>query len=464
MTGVQLQIMFSVQAALFAGLWLVYLRKLDVFNAEKWVNMVLVFLVGLGTPLIVLYAPDAISGPRLNGQYWNDFEEYFLRVGLIEELAKLAPLLLVVFFTKFIDEPIDYVIYAALLALGFSATENVLYMNRYDPSVLAVRGLISSLGHICFTSIAIYGWVEGKYRYKKWAVLYFVWAFVLAALAHALFDWILTIQVAWKLPLFIVFYIFLLEVWALIINNSLNNSPHYTKKTVVDDYHLQFQMRAGFIINAIMQAIITYLIVGDGEKSMGVYATCLLSVAFFFFFVSNRLTHFTIVPKKWYTLFPKLPVKADSKKTKPPGEYKKAWLFNIKGTDANESLISTYIEQDIELVPLSNQELPIRAVIKGRLEDKLFLQDDEVFYLFRSSGTLPDQQFHQHLLVLKAFDGSPGLINDKYPVMAVMAVPTDTNWDLSYRYHRKNFPFIQWMAIKPLGDQKIIGHRVTDLS
>lgn len=463
MKPLHLQVMFAVQAALFAGLWLVYLRRLDIFHPEKWLHLVLVFGIGLATPLIVLYAPDQLSSANMNGEYWHDFEEFFLKVGLLEEFAKIIPLALIALFTKIIDEPVDYVIYAAVLSLGFSATENVIYMNRYDHEVLASRGLISSFGHMCFSSIAVYGWVEGKYRFKKHAWFYLLWTFVMAALAHAMFDWLLSVNISIKLILFIVFYIFLLEVWALIINNSLNSSPHYSKKIVVDDEDLQWKMKIGFILNAAAQFAITLIVLQDTQKSIGVYVAAFSTAIFFFFFVSTRLTHFTLVPNKWYTLFPKVPFMV-GKKTKPEGDYKRAWLVNIKGSTPNEYLVSGWIEQEVDLVPLSKQKLAINAVLKGEITDKFFLEKDEVVYLFRSYVNLPSAAHHPRLLVLKAFDGHPNLINEEFPVMALLAVPPQHDFSRSQEHNIKKFPFVQWIAIKPKGVVKIKGERVTDIS
>lgn len=459
-----IQFLYLIQALLFSSLWIVYLKKLDIYNPEKWLHLILVFVIGFFTPFILDLLPDVVTYPHFNGNKIHDFYQYFIHVGLVEEFSKIVFLIVILKCTKIIDEPIDYLIYASLLALGFSANENVLYMNYHSAEVLGSRGLICSFSHMFFTSLAIYGFVEGKYRFKKLPLVYFIVFFILAALHHAAYDWILSFEGPIMFASFILFYVLTLEIWALMINNCLNNSPHYSKKIVFNDFGLQFFLKIGFLINCIAQALISIFYLNDSTQAIGVFIAGFGMWLVYFFFVSGRLSHFTLVPNKWYTLFPKILLSTKRERELPPGEYKRAHLIHIVGNDPNEDLISALIDEATELVPLANQDLRIKGIVRGQIADKLFLKNDEVFYLFKSIVQLPNENYDREKIILKAFDGNPNLINDDYPVLAMLAVKPNTDFSKLQELSKKDFPFIQWVAIKPQSHPQIKGERVTDLS
>ena len=76
-----------------------------------------------------------------------------LAIGGIEEFAKLLPFLIVVLRFKAFDEPLDGIIYAAFIALGFATVENILYLQYADGLEMIGRGFASPLVHVMFASI-----------------------------------------------------------------------------------------------------------------------------------------------------------------------------------------------------------------------------------------------------------------------------------------------------------------------
>ena len=101
--------------------------------------------------------------------------------------------------------------------------------------------------------------------------------------------------------------------------------------------------------------------------------------------------------------------------------------------------------------------------MRGSITDKLFLKNDEVYYLFKSTVSLPHDKYNKNYLLLKAFDGEPNVIDDEYPVMAMLALSNSFDSNKVQELTRKDFPFIQWIAIKPHGRPPIKGERVTDI-
>jgi protease PrsW len=142
-------------------------------------------------------------------------------IGINEEIWKfLAALLLVRKLPEF-DEPLDGMIYAMTVALGFAALENIEYIVRLGPRVLIARSLLSTPVHLACAAIWGYGLARARFiskhrEYVKTALPYLV----AAAGVHATFDFFLFLR-TWTI--FLVFPLLLLIVW------YSNNRLHYLR-------------------------------------------------------------------------------------------------------------------------------------------------------------------------------------------------------------------------------------------
>ena len=88
-----------------------------------------------------------------------------LAVGVVEETAKLLPFALNVMRFEHFDEPIDGIIYASFIALGFAAYENVHYLFLVSPMEAVLRGFASPLVHAVFVSI--WGYMGARAMLRK---------------------------------------------------------------------------------------------------------------------------------------------------------------------------------------------------------------------------------------------------------------------------------------------------------
>ena len=114
--------------------WLIYLKRIEIFDNEKLSNILLVLCLGSLSVLFVDLLSDFICVYckfRLNGNVLNDFMYSVFAIGLIEESVKILPLLLFLKYTRFVKEPVDYIIYASVSALGFAFIENMKYFDSY---------------------------------------------------------------------------------------------------------------------------------------------------------------------------------------------------------------------------------------------------------------------------------------------------------------------------------------------
>ena len=84
-------------------------------------------------------------------------------IGVIEEFVKFVPFLIILKFTKIINEPIDYIMYASLSALGFAFVENFNYFDDGSINIIHSRALTASIAHMVFSSLVVYGLILAKY-------------------------------------------------------------------------------------------------------------------------------------------------------------------------------------------------------------------------------------------------------------------------------------------------------------
>ena len=106
--------------------WLWFWLREDNAHPEPYLLIAISFIAGLAVVPIALPLQKAAlglySGPGL-----------IIVWVIIEELLKYAAALILIFWNKEVDEPIDMVIYMICIALGFAALENALFI--YNPLV-----------------------------------------------------------------------------------------------------------------------------------------------------------------------------------------------------------------------------------------------------------------------------------------------------------------------------------------
>jgi len=112
-----------------------------------------------------------------------------LAIGPIEEFAKMLPFFLVVLRFSELDEPIDGIIYASFIALGYAAVENVMYLEYLTPGQAMARGFAGPVVHMLFASI--WGFTIGCARLRgRRLAAGILRGFLPAAGLHGLYDFV----------------------------------------------------------------------------------------------------------------------------------------------------------------------------------------------------------------------------------------------------------------------------------
>ena len=226
----------------FPACFLAFLYKIDVFERERFKDILVVFFLSLiiSAFICIFWAPlrNNLLGPINNGLIYNKLIHMFLGAGLPEEIIKIIPVLIVLKRTNFINEPLDYIIYASASALGFAFMENIGYQYSFmesKPNILALRALYPTIMHVA-TSSAIGLGLFFYHESKK--IRYVILFYLLASIAHAVYN------VFW--PTLIILIIF----YARLIQNLLNVSPFYNDDKINSVKSASYFL--GYIILAVL--------------------------------------------------------------------------------------------------------------------------------------------------------------------------------------------------------------------
>ena len=127
------------------------------------------------------------------------FAYALLAIGPIEEFSKLLPFLAIIVRFREFDEPIDGIIYASFVGLGFAAAENLYYLQFLSPLEATARGFASPVVHILFASI--WGYQVGQARMRGTSIAAAALrGFAISAVLHGSYDFIVLLNPAFALP------------------------------------------------------------------------------------------------------------------------------------------------------------------------------------------------------------------------------------------------------------------------
>ena len=143
-----------------------------------------------------------------------------LAIGPIEEFAKLLPFVLIVVRFDEFDEPLDGIIYASFLGLGYAAVENWQYLDYLTPLEAALRGFASPIVHILFASIWGY-WVARAVLNDRSIIFAAIIGYAIAAILHGLYDFMVIMKPQSALPVAALLILFV-WLWRLKLMQDLH--------------------------------------------------------------------------------------------------------------------------------------------------------------------------------------------------------------------------------------------------
>lgn len=323
--------------------WLFYLRKIDIYEPEKWKHLILIFLLGVLFSEVTFLLSDLNSmftGFSLNGKVWNDLLYCIIGIGVIEEFVKILPVILILKYSKAINEPVDYLVYGSVSALGFAFAENLLYFNSYGPQIITGRALTAVVFHMFLTSLAAYGIMLDKYKARKGFLTDFAKYFILSAVIHGLYDfWLINPVVSQFGLISIIILIFCFSFFNTLISNALSNSEFYDETVHLNRRKLQNYLIYSLSFILMFQYLAISFRFGheDGWTSL---RSSLISGGYLIIFISANLGTISVKHRRWKPIQIKLPrfsLKLDHNPKDVIGE-----TFDINAISKNRDLMRLF--------------------------------------------------------------------------------------------------------------------------
>ena len=177
--------------------WAIYHYHKDRHLPEPVGHLLLTFGLGIVAAGIStgLYRGIELLGLRFDAGYLADTNAWallaysLLVIGPIEEIAKLIPFIVVVLRFDELDEPMDGIIYASFIALGYAAMENWQYLEFLTTTEAVARGFASPLIHILFASIWGH-WISQAHLAGRPIIGVTIASLAIAAGLHGLYDFV----------------------------------------------------------------------------------------------------------------------------------------------------------------------------------------------------------------------------------------------------------------------------------
>ncbi|MBI3519286.1 MAG: PrsW family intramembrane metalloprotease [Bacteroidetes bacterium] len=416
----QIYLIFPIIGAICgAMLWLSYFKRIDVLEHERVIDVIIAFVIGFLTPTIALwlYLGLEISGINFNGQLLNDFLYSILGVGVIEELSKLFGVLIIFkLLKKRINEPIDYIVFAGIVALGFSVRENFIYYNNHGSQIATGRTLISCLVHIINTSICVYGLYRYRIFHKGNTYINSLVGISTAVISHGLFDFFLGQPFLGNLTPFISTIIYLVGInfWIQIINNAINFSPFFNYEKIASATKLYTTIFTWYFILLVLEFSYVYYY---KDLSFAIKDTLknLFHEGFLLIIVALRASRLKINKRKYFPVKIQLPfhyTKNDDEDFSFLGI-----PIKIRGENEKEFQFLKYMGRDIIICPLYKNKSVLHTDKRARLLKKYFLKNDVVTYLIEvyNENNKPNS-----IYLLKPKTRSITYVDNQYPIATLM--------------------------------------------
>lgn len=203
--------------------WLWYFYQRDKLEPEPKKLVFVSYFLGILAAALVIFVHTPFK--------FSYFISTVVSAPILEELAKFLMVWAYLYRNKNFSEPMDGIVYAAAVALGFASIENGLYLFRINQqakfmlsNTIIIRALLSVPAHALFSSI--WGYALGRYKFDKkknrFIVLY---GLLLAMLLHGLFNFLCLIQIFSSFGLLILTAV----MWMLInkkIRKAEKDSPY----------------------------------------------------------------------------------------------------------------------------------------------------------------------------------------------------------------------------------------------
>jgi len=411
-----------IAALVISMIWMVFLRSLDVFNKEKWSDMIVVFVLGGLFTNFCLIGYDFFHysvGAGLNGRMINDFLYCTFVIGFSEEVVKLIPWIAFIFLAKKAKEPYDYLLYASVSALGFAFVENFMYLE--NPGNITVRSILSTVGHMFDASLVAYGFILGRYQAKsrlmKW--MYPIAGFLAGCLAHGFYDfWLISPGFKSYYFITVIFFVISVHIWFKFLNNAMNHSPYFTARSFNPIRQLNL-LGIGFASILMVEYIIFNYRFGTEEANYKI-SSFGWTVPVFLSYTTVLFAEFRLVRGKW-------------KKFRFNWAKSLSFFGNFgripTDNQTDSSDYSSYEGLQLRLfVPKSNRYVGSKFPVRGSCVGFITVSGVDNWTLFEISSEFNYAGFRSDYVIIRSKTPSEALNSDKVEIL-LLFIPVGTSLD-----------------------------------
>lgn len=168
----------------------------DLYEKEDVFPLAICFVLGMVITFPLFQIQSYFHHAGLDNTdtiLWALFSSFIL-VSLSEETFKYLALRIFPYKRPFFNEPIDGIVYATMIGMGFATLENLLYAYQYGIPTTLLRAVTAVPAHASFA--AIMGYFVGKARFeteRKQRLLLLGWLIPVGI--HGLYDFFIIQEV-----------------------------------------------------------------------------------------------------------------------------------------------------------------------------------------------------------------------------------------------------------------------------
>ncbi|WP_298526721.1 PrsW family glutamic-type intramembrane protease [uncultured Porphyromonas sp.] len=157
-----ISLLLILSAILPALLFLIFIYRKDLHKEPRRL-LLKSYLIGMILVLPILGTEILLSQTPPRGEISVLLYNAFIVAALSEEGWKLLLLARTTWHSPELDEPIDGIVYAVFVGLGFATVENILYVLQQGFSTSLLRALFSVPGHGLFGVVMGYFYAQARF-------------------------------------------------------------------------------------------------------------------------------------------------------------------------------------------------------------------------------------------------------------------------------------------------------------
>lgn len=170
-----------------------FIYLMDKYDREPTGLLIKSFLLGMACvalPLLIQGLAVTMGLRENDGTLLGTAAFAYGVVGVSEELAKFLVLVLFAYPKKAFNEPLDGIVYAVMIGMGFATLENIAYVGKYGFGTGVARMFLSVPAHATFAILMGYYVGMAKFIRDRSSTLLFQ-GLLIAIFFHGTYDFFL---------------------------------------------------------------------------------------------------------------------------------------------------------------------------------------------------------------------------------------------------------------------------------